>query len=72
MGADLLHGADRPNHAPSLRACSTLHCPRSAPTDMPFPKQREIELPLLAAVDALAGTAKPRDIYPLVAALLPN
>src|SRR5688572_26526012 len=39
---------------------------------MPFPKQTEIELPLLAAVEQLGGTAKPRDLYPLVAAQFPQ
>ena len=38
---------------------------------MPFPKQREIELPLLAAIESLGGTAKPKDLYPLVASQFP-
>jgi restriction system protein len=39
---------------------------------MPFPKQREIELPMLAAIENLGGTAKPKDVYPLVAAQFPE
>jgi len=39
---------------------------------MPFPKQREIEIPLLAAIQRLGGTAKPRDIYPIVAEQFPE
>jgi restriction system protein len=39
---------------------------------VPFPRQREIELPLLAAIDSLGGAAKPRDLYPLVAQQFPE
>jgi hypothetical protein len=39
---------------------------------MAFPKQREIELPLLMVLESLGGTAKPRDVYPLVAAKFPQ
>lgn len=34
---------------------------------MPFPKQIEIELPLLRALETRGGEARPRDIYPVVA-----
>ena len=33
---------------------------------MSYPKQHEIELPLLRAVDQLGGAAKPKEVYPLV------
>lgn len=39
---------------------------------MPFPRQVEIEIPLLAALVELGGEAKPRDVYPLVAARFPQ
>lgn len=39
---------------------------------MSFPKQREIEIPLLKAIDQLGGTAKPKDVYPLVAKFFAN
>ena len=39
---------------------------------MPFPRQVEIEVPLLAALVDLGGEAKPRDVYPLVAARFPQ
>ena len=42
------------------------------PEHMSFPKQREIELPLLGVVEHLGGTAKPQDVYPLVAAQFPE
>jgi restriction system protein len=33
---------------------------------MSFPKQFEIELPLLRAIDKLGGAAKPKDVYPVL------
>lgn len=39
---------------------------------MSFPKQKEIEVPLLAAIDQLGGQARPRDVYPLVAERFPE
>ncbi len=39
---------------------------------MPFPKQAEIEVPLLEALVELGGEARPRDIYPLVAKRFPQ
>ena len=38
---------------------------------MPFPRQAEIELPLLEVLAELGGEAKPRDVYPLVATRFP-
>jgi restriction system protein len=37
-----------------------------------FPKQREIEVPLLAALEQLGGEARPRDVYPLVTRNFPD
>ena len=37
-----------------------------------FPRQVEIEIPLLASIVELGGEAKPRDVYPLVAARFPQ
>ena len=34
---------------------------------MSFPKQTEIEIPLLRALDELGCAAKPKDVYPVVA-----
>jgi restriction system protein len=39
---------------------------------MAFPKQKEIEIPLLAALEQLGGEAKPRDVYPLVTQSFPE
>ena len=39
---------------------------------MPFPKQAEIELPLLQVLVELGGEGRPRDIYPLVAKYFPR
>jgi restriction system protein len=39
---------------------------------MSFPKQREIELPLLQVLSDLGGSAKPRDLYPRIAARFPQ
>ena len=39
---------------------------------MPFPKQAEIEVPLLQALVELGGEGRPRDIYPLVAKRFPQ
>ena len=39
---------------------------------MAFPKQREIELSLLTVLQTLGGSAKPRDIYRLLAAQFPQ
>lgn len=39
---------------------------------MPFPRQKDIEAPLLQALSKLGGEAKPRDIYPVVAELFPD
>jgi restriction system protein len=38
---------------------------------LPFPRQAEIELPLLEVLAELGGEAKPRDVYPLVATRFP-
>ncbi|HEX6083218.1 MAG TPA: restriction endonuclease [Thermoanaerobaculia bacterium] len=37
---------------------------------MPFPKQIEVELPLLRALEARGGDARPHDIYPVIASEL--
>lgn len=39
---------------------------------MPFPRQVEIEVPLLQALVELGGEGRPRDIYPLVAKQFPQ
>ncbi len=39
---------------------------------MPFPRQAEIEEPLLAALIELGGEGRPRDVYPLVAKHFPQ
>lgn len=39
---------------------------------MSFPRQADIELPLLKVLAALGGEARPRDIYSLVAAYFPD
>ena len=39
---------------------------------MPFPKQGDIEIPLLKVLAESGGSAKPRDIYPKVAAYFPE
>jgi restriction system protein len=39
---------------------------------LPFPKQAEIEAPLLEALVELGGEGRPRDIYPRVAKRFPN
>ena len=39
---------------------------------MPFPSQGEIELPLLRALAECGGSARPRDVYPKVAANFPG
>jgi restriction endonuclease Mrr len=39
---------------------------------MPFPRQVEIEVPLLHALVELGGEGRPRDIYPLVAKRFPQ
>jgi restriction system protein len=39
---------------------------------MAFPKQKEIEVPLLAAIEQLGGEAKPCDVYPLVTQRFPD
>ena len=39
---------------------------------MPFPQQKDIEVPLLKALVQLGGEAKPRDVYPLVASFFPE
>ena len=39
---------------------------------MPFPRQIEIEVPLLQALVELGGEGRPRDIYPLVAKRFPQ
>jgi restriction system protein len=38
---------------------------------LPFPKQAEIEVPLLEALVELGGEARPRDVYPVVAKRFP-
>jgi restriction system protein len=39
---------------------------------MPFPKQGDIEVPLLKALAESGGSAKPQDLYPKVAAYFPE
>jgi restriction endonuclease Mrr len=39
---------------------------------MPFPKQGDVEIPLLKVLADAGGSAKPRDVYPRVAAHFPN
>jgi restriction system protein len=39
---------------------------------MPFPKQKDVEVPLLQALSKLGGEAKPRDIYPVVSEFFPD
>jgi restriction system protein len=39
---------------------------------LPFPKLKDIEIPLLAALNRLGGEARPRDVYPIVAASFPD
>jgi restriction system protein len=39
---------------------------------MAFPKQSDVEVPLLRALADLGGEAKPRDVYPAVAASFPD
>ncbi len=39
---------------------------------MPFPRQVEIEVPLLEALVELGGEGRPRDVYPLVAKRFPH
>src|SRR5215475_10428868 len=41
-------------------------------SSMPFPRQVEIEVPLLQALVELGGEGRPRDIYPLVAKRFPE
>jgi len=37
-----------------------------------FPKQKDIEVPLLAVIDQLGGEARPHDIYPLLTQRFPD
>jgi restriction system protein len=39
---------------------------------MPFPKQSDVEVPLLQVLVESGGSAKPRDVYPKLAALFPS
>lgn len=39
---------------------------------MPFPRQSDVEIPLLRALVDLGGAAKPKDVYPAVAACFPE
>jgi HJR/Mrr/RecB family endonuclease len=39
---------------------------------MPFPKQGDVEIPLLKVLADAGGSAKPRDVYPRVATHFPN
>lgn len=39
---------------------------------MPIPKQSDVELPLLRALAEAGGSARPRDLYPRVAAYFPD
>ena len=39
---------------------------------MPFPKQKDVEVPLLQSLSKLGGQAKPKDIYPVVAEFFPD
>lgn len=39
---------------------------------MSFPKQYEIEVPLLQAIDELGGAAKPKDVYPILSKVFSN
>ena len=59
-----------PSRRESAASCATLAVVPHP--NMPFPKQREIDLPLLGVVEHLGGTAKPQDVYPLVAAQFPE
>jgi restriction system protein len=39
---------------------------------MNFPKQSEIELPLLKALHELGGKAEPKELYPRLASVFPE
>lgn len=39
---------------------------------MPFPTQREVELPLLKVLEIVGGQAKPQEIYPKIAEFFPQ
>lgn len=39
---------------------------------MPFPRQSDVEIPLPRALADAGGSAKPRDVYPRVAACFPD
>ena len=39
---------------------------------MPFPKQSDVEIPLLRVLANAGGSAKPKDVYPLLAAQFPQ
>lgn len=39
---------------------------------MPFPKQSDVELPLLRALLEIGGSARPKDLYPRVAVCFPD
>ena len=39
---------------------------------MPFPKQRDVEVPLLKALQELGGQGAPQAVYPLVAKHFPD
>lgn len=39
---------------------------------MSYPRQVELELPLLEVLAELGGAAKPRDVYPIVAERFPE
>ena len=39
---------------------------------MSFPKQSEIELPLLKTLQELGGKAEPKELYPRLAAIFPQ
>jgi restriction system protein len=39
---------------------------------MSFPKQSEIELPLLKMLNQLGGKAEPKELYPRIAELSPH
>jgi restriction system protein len=39
---------------------------------MAFPKQFEVEIPLLKVIDELGGRVKPKEVYPLITKAFPN
>ena len=39
---------------------------------MPYPKQSDVETPILQALRDSGGNAAPKDLYPLIAAYFPD